>query len=207
MTTTITEVDTYTTPVTIPVPGEQIRSNDWVQAAGALANRTKYILARVSGLTSGDKVYFSMVSPGQLSGAIRFSWSGSAQWQGDVTTAGRMDVYLPLPKGAVTITGVVVAVDGNGAGASHSALPATMPTVELIRQPLGGGAPVSVSGPQVDTSGTFGAYDTAHVISIGAIGHTIVADNAYYLKITGEAGANSVAGALAVYGGYVTVAP
>lgn len=95
---------------------------------------------------------------------------------------------LLLPHGAV-LTSVSVRVV---AETGHGALPATMPAIHLIRH----ASPAHTSlGSASDSSGTPGAYESTHNITISGLSVTV--DRTLYrysVRLSGEAGANFVAG-------------
>jgi hypothetical protein len=109
------------------------------------------------------------------------------------TLAGTAVLYQPLdlPDGC-TLSSVLVWLDGSG---GHGGLPGTMPTARLFKAD-----PTTLTVTQIGiTTGdpsNLAAYEAIHFISIGGgIGEVI--DNSIYryvVGITGEAGANSIAG-------------
>jgi hypothetical protein len=115
--------------------------------------------------------------------------------------ASAFSLFIPLtkmPRGA-DITLVHVWVDGNGAGFSHAALPAFMPSFALQKLVLDTGV-VSTVGTATDTSVNLANYELYHSINLSvADGVAPVNDNtAYWLRFTPESGANAVAESLAV---------
>lgn len=203
---TVTPIGTWPSSFSAHADGDLVDGAGWLARIQDYANALQYLKDKANGLSVNDRVYCPFIAPGQSAGALRFAWNGVGQNQIDVTSAGRLDFDLPLPKGATTIQGIVLILQG-GAGGAHTALPATLPTLELYRFPEAGGAPVSVSGPHADLSATFAAYDAAHVISASALAHAIVAQNRYIMKVTGETGAGSGAGKLQLIAAYATVDP
>lgn len=130
----------------------------------------------------------------------RFQGSpGANRWlysQGDITSAGALLFSFPsnLPKNFGKIDSVVATLKGD----SHSALPATKPTLTLYRngRTVGGTGDVTATsvGTQTDAAATFGAYDLVHTITIAALNHTILTDSDYFVKFTGEASTNAQLG-------------
>lgn len=194
MTTTITETDTYpaTNSIIIPVPGEIVRSNDWVQAVGAVANRELYNKNRSEGVKLGYTrlaplfAGFSPVgfTPGYLGGLI---WGQSAN-------PGSVVISLPMieASGTAKLTSVSAwfkPVSG------HGALPATQPKLTIWRQPSDGSAPVSL-GTLTLTAASVVLYEVPQVlaITIAAGGHTIDNTQSYHAIFEGETGANSATG-------------
>lgn len=103
---------------------------------------------------------------------------------------------LDVPVGAI-LHGLHVYVKGGG---SHSALPATMPVLRLITVVPSTGTIAQYTGA-MDSTGTFGAYDLLHPITISLGGSPITADRTTRLVavLDGESGANSTT-SLSVYG-------
>ena len=117
--------------------------------------------------------------------------------QGDTTGAAVLWLELDLPAG-VTITQLLLTVDGNGGGANHSSLPATLPAVSLIIVNPNSGAAFTTD-TQSDTSANLAAYEAAHFIQLD-VTRVVAADRRHLIKIQGETGANSVAASLALFG-------
>lgn len=142
----------------------------------------------------------------------RFTGSpGQNRWlysQGDITSAGALLFAVPssLPVGFGKIDSVVARVMGTG----HSALPATKPTLTLYRngRAAGGTGDVTATsvGTQADTAASAGAYDVIHTITISGLAHSVLADNDYFIKFTGEASTNASPG-LALYSIDLVVTP
>jgi hypothetical protein len=130
----------------------------------------------------------------------RFTGSpGQNRWlysQGDIASAGALLFSFPsnLPKSHGKIASVTAVLKGD----SHSALPATKPTLTLYRngRAAGGTGDVTATsvGTQTDAAASAGAYDVVHTITIAALNHTLVADNDYFIKFTGEASTNAQLG-------------
>lgn len=101
---------------------------------------------------------------------------------------------IRVPHGAV-LTAVSVRVAAVG---GHGGLPGTMPRIFVTRH-NDTGAHTSL-GNQIDTSASTGTYQTAHDITLSGLSETI--DRTLYrysARLTGEAGANFIAGLRAVY--------
>lgn len=120
--------------------------------------------------------------------------------QDDVTDQGLIIVPLTnLPRRG-TIASVTMVVDGNGAGASHGALPAIMPKLQLNRIDQ---TTVTLRTQVTDASGTVGAYEADHNVT-DSPAWVLSPTARYYARITGEGSSNSVAGALKIRRLYVT---
>lgn len=123
-----------------------------------------------------------------LSGVPSWGSFGNANWQQlDVSSAAAIYFPLLLVPGDV-IDQIAVRVVGAG---GHAGLPGTMPIVDVMHVTTTG--TVTIVDTQTDTSVSAAAYDVTHFITCGSIAHTI-GDEAYYIRVRGEAGANSLAG-------------
>lgn len=119
--------------------------------------------------------------------------------QSDITSAGQLVIPFTPQIDRATLDRVEVIVDGNGGGTGHGALPAVMPTAQLWFNTTAAAATSVGSG--TDGSASVAAYEVAHAVVIGpGLAHQILHSNGrnYFLTVTGEAGANSVANALAL---------
>jgi len=151
-----------------------------------LTNRTAYLAAHAPGASDVADKYLP------ISGAMRSSsnhdkWSGDANgWsQIDVSTAAAIVIDLDVPVGA-TLTAIKAYVIAFG----HGALPATMPTIQLVEYNVDADTYTDL-GSQVDTAASVGAYQAVHAITL-ALSDVVVAGKRYALIFTGETGANSV---------------
>jgi hypothetical protein len=209
----ITELDAWTTPVVIPVAGEEIRANDWTQAAGALANRTNYARNRVLGIASSYTKDIKLVSLVTSDVGVKFEFTisggpGGNAYGFEQTTITAAAAYFPfdLPRGdgLAKLTGCRIYFRPPG---SHGALPATQPSLTIVRQGSdGGSAPTIVGGPTSLGSGSVVAYENPQNISISGLTHTISNGDRYFLAFGGEMGANALAGLLVTKAEF-TVAP
>jgi len=119
--------------------------------------------------------------------------------QTDITSAGLLLWPVAVPPtfpGDPTgeggrITELHVRVDGNagpGAG-THGALPA-LPQIKFWRRD--GATVTQLGSTTVDGSGTVGAYETAHNISITGLTESILATRSYWVSVEGESGGNAL---------------
>lgn len=92
----------------------------------------------------------------------------------------------------------------------HGALPATMPTIDLLRRSIldDPGTPWAVMVASPDASANVAAYEPVHLVGPASTSTSVNLSVAYRwaLGITGELGANAVAGMM-VYTAYVLVGP
>jgi hypothetical protein len=150
------------------------------------------IVAAIPGRSSSYKLEVSLAQAGAI--PADWSWSGSnGFWTHDATTANILSFSVRLPPlGKLSEVRAVV----SGA-AGHAALPAVMPQLQIRRAicTIGSAAIADNSlGTQLDTSASFAAYELNHEIAITGLNHTIVTTDSYYIRFTGETGANSVSG-------------
>jgi hypothetical protein len=113
---------------------------------------------------------------------------------GPKTTANAAaDVFFPFkpPHGQV-LTSVKVYIRPVG---GHSGLPSTMPQAKVLYSTIAAGTPTQIGATTVDTSADTTAYQTAHAITVGSLGHTIdTSSRIYYLQLTSEGGTNAIQG-------------
>jgi hypothetical protein len=123
--------------------------------------------------------------------SAQFSWSHVVYfrgWNQEEATDGAGYLvfdFPPLPPEATTIVSVTAYVSAFG----HSGLPATKPIVYFSSVVLADGTLAEVS--QADTSANQPAYDTFHSIEL-VVNHAIDPGEKYWIRFTGETGANSI---------------
>ena len=114
--------------------------------------------------------------------------------QVDDTDEGAMYFPVPTPiKGL--ITELLAEIDGNaGPGvASHAARPGTMPTITLYRLEYSAtGSELTAVGNDTDAPLDAAAYDSPHTFGPTGMSEAIDANRSYFVKFTGEAGANKL---------------
>lgn len=191
----------------IPADGEAISSVSVLGYMQEVANRLEYLRQRVPGANPVANLIRQQKSPGSavlVTASTTWVVSTASNIPGVLTqisiAPGTESVFIPLDG---LIAGQVIRafnVTTKGAG-GHAALPAVMPKVDLVKYDLSaaiGG--VSLATTTVDTQ-TDVAANTAALQVYHAIGktlaapETVLANVIYGLRITGESGANSVAGA------------
>lgn len=121
-----------------------------------------------------------------------------AWWE--ATTAGQwtnlslgtsLVIPLQVPNGA-TLTEVEVRITG---AAAHAGLPGTMPSIIVRRFDTSSGLGFTL-GSATDSSGTVGAFQSSHSITVSGLSHTIDRTiNRYYVQLIAENGANALVGA------------
>lgn len=193
----------FTTGVTCPTPGEagSIWWNEYEALFQQHSDRTQALALSV-GFNGTNQITrsigldaFSLGSRWNLLGlSTNFYYLQTSNTDGGALWF----AVDPLPVGAklVSITARLAGGAPFSGSFSHSGLPGTMPSLVLYRQTDGTSTTV---GTQADTSGTTGAYDAFHSVTLAA-SHTIVSGAHYNVKITGEAGTNSSASVLTMAG-------
>lgn len=112
----------------------------------------------------------------------------------DVTSDWRIVFPIAVPPGD-TLINVFVAMNGEN---GHGALPATMPIARIVRADVEG--TLTTLATRTDQSGSTGAYEAPHFIllqsgSLDSGSMPILAtDEPLYVIVSGETGANSIAG-------------
>jgi hypothetical protein len=101
-------------------------------------------------------------------------------------------------------TGQITALQMQVKGSGHGALPATMPKVELWRQNIDS---TTLVASATDASASVGAYEALHAIQNISIAEDISATYNYFVRFTGESGANSVVNGLNIYRCQVAIGP
>lgn len=191
----ITDVDTWTTPLQDLADGDLIDGAAFLAAQQGVGNRTEFLRKRVIGAES-ETIMFPLIAmplDTSLATAWTFGNSGSAYAinQGTTGSAGLIFLELALPKSCRLTTLSVILAGATG----HVALPATMPTVQLHRQDTGSVAAPTLVASATDTSATFAAYELAHAVTLTGLSEVIAhSGNRWYVRVSGETGANSVAG-------------
>ena len=200
----LVDMASFDADISVPINGD-VRSAFTVEPAfQALANRTRYLLDRVTSAATGNKIIIPLVA----AKASRFDFGVAAEsssnsdrgtwWQSDITDAGYLWIPIPHILGA-SITALTARVHGDFAtNGPRPALPATMPKLTLWRSD--GSAATSVAS-QTDSSADVPSYEAAHTIAITGINEAFSADNTLWIEFNGEfdAGANDLADALALF--------
>lgn len=204
MSTPFTGIPVWRTVITGPGAGDLASPQSVTDMGVLLADRTQYLLANAAQVG-----YFRQpLSPIENLNA-RFTWdNGIGAWvQSSVADAGRLVFPVIVPP-VGRIKRLRITRDGNGGGSSHSGLPATKPIYTLHFN-----NPITIDDGEifdnVDPATTFAQYDTAAGVDFELLVGTQIqqTDYVYWLQITGEAGANSVANALAIFGLFIYVEP
>lgn len=127
----------------------------------------------------------------------RVEWdidSGAAMVQADVTGGGLQSMIIPIDVPAGSVIGSITAFVQGASG--HVSLPTGSERMEVLvyKQRLTTGV-LTLIGNAVDASASVGAYEAGHTIAFGFDFETVdYANYTYFIQITGERGANAVAG-------------
>lgn len=167
------------------------RTADYVVSAIGLADDVARLDARTRG-GALERVFFDFIVTPATTTWIYDHVTGALIQQ---SNAGPVPGVVPLklPDGA-TITGLKMWLQG---GAGHGALPANLPTVQLVESTLATGTTTNLA-TLTDAPVNVAAYEAVHVLS-GAVGGSPVvaaATKRYYARVNGESGANSLNPAL-----------
>lgn len=200
----ITDVDIWTPTITTVADGEDADETFFALPAQGLANRTKHIRKGVPGIAASFIQRCVMPATPVHNNNSRFTHStnGNHRWaQSDITDSGGLTFEIgPLPTFG-KIDRVAARVTGSP---THVGLPATMPAISFVTFTEG----VSAYGSAVvDASASVGAYETPHMLEVTGLAHSIVAGESYGILITGETGANAIAGKFVVLAFEFTIIP
>lgn len=163
-------------------------------------------LAAPGAVSTKVPISISSFVTNETPGFVCYTQTTSPPFTVQALVTGDPIAWFPLPHlgpGLKIVSLTMSWIGDAGLVTAHSALPATMPNISLRRSR--NNSVVSVANVS-DTSATFGAYNLAHDVVLTA-NHTVLNDYSYYLVITGEAGANSVAAGSALLDLFMTVAP
>lgn len=199
---TVPEVgDSYNAVCGTTLPAALQQIGDRFQALARVTPGTQDDVTIELPVSSGAPISnWTFGNNGNVSGS-----SGGFSWAQDNVSSARIILFsIPVPPKA-TIKAFAARLRGNvGLGTLHAGLPGTMPVLSLVRSPSDGGAFVTVDSV-TDTSASAAVYDAAHTVSKTiASPHAVQASQAYYVRLAGEAGTNSAANHLGVFGLTVT---
>jgi hypothetical protein len=211
----ITDSDVFTDPLQMPIDGEVVDASDFLSTTvQGLANRTRNNRNRIATL---EELLSDITVPVPLvptanqdtasGGSARFTWThialGRGLVQSSVASVGYLVFPFPLlPPGAVTIVEAkahLLVLTGRGG------FTFTKPTLAFDYVPLSTGVPV-LGTPVADASANLTAYETVHSITL-PIARTISASERYWLRFTGENGADAAADKLTLFALEITVSP
>lgn len=201
MPTTVTESDVFTASLSVPNDTELATRASLEQFVQGLANRTRHLFNR-SVMSSATGVWIHVPLAPVLNDNARFTHTDNDGWiQSSVASAGKLRFPVPCVLHSGKINRVRARVAGLSDLATHVALPATKPTLNLLRMDSNFAAPDTLAGIAsvvTDPSASFTDYNLIHTIELdlSALSITFAENYVYYVDLTGETGANSVANAL-----------
>jgi hypothetical protein len=196
MSTVITETAAnadFATALTRPDSGEDpsVWSLILEQHIQKVADRTQALRILSGANTAGQVERSIQLTNAWIEASAQFESVLSSEhlYWSNTNVSSSIGLHYPLdvPVG-LKIVSITARLDGGAfTGNTHAALPATMPALKLLRQVDGVDSTVAT---QSDTSVNTGAYDVAHSVTL-TLNHTILTGNHYFLKVTGEGGANA----------------
>ncbi len=204
---TVTPVNAWTA-IQYPLNAELADSASVLLIAQGAANSLTYLREGIPGKATSYELSVPLFVHGQV--LNRFIPIADGGWlQNDITSAGTIIFHLPVPRFG-KIDQVHLECDGRDGtfGSAHGGLPATKPTLNLLKAtatPGNTNVTKGSLGSATDASASAANYDTCHLISITGLAHTILADTSYWVTVTGEAGANAAANCFAFYRAYAVI--
>lgn len=192
----ITDVDAFSTVQHI-ADGDALNGTNHAAEMQTVANRTKFLAARVMATVANDPIMFpilAMLPDPTATNGWAFGSAGTALALNQYGAASPYAVFLEIqaPKfGFLQDIGVTLA-----GATGHGGMPGTMPKITLYRQDPGSvGAPTTV-GTATDSTAGVPAYELAHSVTITGINESLEHDGGsrFYLKLEGESGANAISG-------------
>lgn len=177
------------TPTPNPLPGSVTLPADGEQPDAAdTSGPDEIILDAIANLES------SVLPQADLDRTQNHTVAADSEW-GHVAGGGRtqqneepggasLTILCDLPHGGIWIGSSVTI---KPVVAARAGLPSVMPSVSAWKKRISTGAITSVAGAVNDSSGTVGAYETAHDIPISSFSETINRElYTYYLLLSGE---------------------
>lgn len=187
---------------------DKLGLNNVIKTMGeGLAAWTKYAIDRLPGVSLDDQ---TQSHPPVVIGALGATWTftdaSSVPFISQaVLDSGRLYLAMPLPRwGYLKAVSVTILPDS-----AHAALPAVKPRLcvgRILVDIIDGSNDYSEIAAADDSSANTTAYHVTHQISLSGLSVPLTATpyKQFYLKFTGESGANSVLG-LKVIGVTVTI--
>jgi hypothetical protein len=198
--------DTWEANILVPDDGDAANAASVETGFVDVGNRTLWNYNRTVEAVGGALVF--PLAPFDYDGVNRWTFFLSLMAYQNSNVAGNEAMVVALPTlHNCDFDSVTAVVHGDGGGAGpHVGLPGTMPQIRLYRQTVST-ATTAIVGTQADTSAGVAAYETIHTIVLSFGAQSYDGDSSYWLAIQGETGANSIAGALEVYGLSMNVVP
>jgi hypothetical protein len=210
MSTTYSGTATHRESVEIPSDSDK---RNWTIVGGSLQNlkdETEYLRGRIPGAGSLHRRYVDVVSGYSVAtGSVWNKGTGSgdvAYWTQSQLSNNRLVFEItPLLPHVCMIIGFGAVINPPN---SHAGLPATMPTIDLLRRSIldAPGTPWSLIVSSTDSSADVATYEAIHLTGPASTSTSVNLNIGYRwaLSVVGEGGANSLVG-LEVYTAYVSV--
>lgn len=163
---------------------QKLLNNDYVNPWSAATDATIWIAVKAFNFSSG---FWDIIHPTGVIPAL-------IQENAVTTSVPICDISAILPpniSGTLRLKGASVSL---APSALHSALPVSMPQLDLASYPVSDYSTMgSLSSIQTvtDASATLGAYEDPHLLSL-TCSHLIVPTERYFLRILGEYGTNAI---------------
>jgi len=205
-------VDTWPANFQVAADGDAVSQATRTNVMQEYADAHTYLRNRSPAAVAGN--YQIPIAPTNQPAAgwvQRWAWdiAGPNGWT-NISVAGVDEIQIPLPAlKDCSFSSVSMVLHGDGAGAGpHVGAVGTMPLLSLYKIDGAGAAGTTLVGSQIDTTVAPATYDVLHTVTYtpGAP-QTIDETTQYALSIRGEAGANSIANALILFGLYMTIVP
>ncbi len=182
----------FTVQVTLPSDGDPPVAAAWNTPLETNADNAAYLNDKAFYGVEGH-IHVPLGVPVANAGPdyITFDDTLWAWVQTDVTDAG--GIVWPVKIGIKgRITEVLAEIDGDaGPGGAHGAMPATTPTIQLVRiEYSAAGSEVTAIGLTSDPAAGLAAYEAPHTFGPTGLTEDIDENRSYYVKFTGEDGAN-----------------
>ena len=198
----ITDVNTWSTPLTCEADGDAINGTNRLTHVQKEANRTEFLRKRVFGAEDDDVIWISL-NPIAMdpSGGVKFAFgvSGAGGALNQIASTGAHLCFIEITPSAMkncVIRELHLTLRG-ATGAPRGNPPATtMPRMRLLSKDPGSAAAPTQVATVTDTTATGAAYETIHTISITGLSTTVTNDGGlrYYIELQGETGGNALAG-------------
>lgn len=157
----VTDADTWTATVQSIADGDELDAANLLLGVQGLANRTLYIASRVPGVAQGGVWVAINPLAGGASSSGTGTWVSGGNWVNTAHGTKSVGFGFSCPHGG-SIQTLRAWITPAG---SHAGLPATMPQLaaQFFNVQTGGSTSPAT---QSDTSGSVGAYETLHAITL-----------------------------------------
>ena len=203
----VTESPTWSANVPVIDDGDPLSNAEFLATAQALANRTAYLATLVAGAGANKTFSIPLDALFNSSSAFTLTLSSGHWWYGHTVASGVGGLYFPLsmlPAGVKLVSATMRYAGARQALGAHGTLPVTMPEIQVVYQD---DLNDTVIANAVDPSGTIGAYDLPHDVTV-VCNHTIVGPpRNYYVRVTGENGGTLGTASPALYNVAITLGP